>query len=387
MGRRGRREAEQIVVTPKPQVLIIGQDARARGGVNNYLRLLRLRLRGRVDAARFMSGRRYRESGLARQLWRMLTDYLRFAVLIRRRRFDILHLNPSMDLASLPRDICYLFIAWALAPRMAVMIFYRGWNADAFARLMRRWSTRAVLALAHQRAGAILVLSQTFRQALMGAGVEPAKIVVTTTFFDGDQLALAVERTAKIPDEILFLSRFVPAKGGHLLIEAFAAVSPAFPAACLVMAGDGPQRAELEALTARLGVTDRVAFTGYLDHRFKMDALARAGLFVLPTTHPEGMPNAVLEAMAAGAVIIATPVGAIPEVVDEAASGLLLDPCNPQTLAAALTRYLSDPAATRAVGEANREKAWRLWEAGPVARLIEQDYRALLSPGRLPDAA
>jgi len=110
---------------------------------------------------------------------------------------------------------------------------------------------------------------------------------------------------------------FCPPKGGAGTIAAFAQVARDHPQTRLIMAGEGPDRQRLEALVQELGLTERVDFAGYVGGETKMELLARARVFVLPTTHPEGMPNAVLEAMAAGDVIITTRSGGIPDVVED----------------------------------------------------------------------
>jgi glycosyltransferase involved in cell wall biosynthesis len=108
-----------------------------------------------------------------------------------------------------------------------------------------------------------------------------------------------------------------------------------------------------------------------------MALLARASLFLLPTAHPEGMPNAVLEAMAAGDVIVTTPVGGIPDVVEDPLNGTLLATPDAASLAGEIARYLSQPELTVEIGARNREKAWRLWESAAVADRIADHYAEL----------
>jgi glycosyltransferase involved in cell wall biosynthesis len=309
---------------------------------------------------------------------RMIRDYVRFCVLVVRQRFEIIHLNPSLDLASWPRDIVYLFLAWALAPQTRLLIFYRGWNWEAFEAYQRNPIAALAMRLAHRRAGRILVLSESFRQALLKTGLPDHKVATSTTFFDEVDLSAAIEGVSTDPAAVLFLSRFVPAKGGHLVLDAFARISARFPLATLVMAGDGPERRNLETQAGQLGISERVRFTGYLTSHQKMNVLARSGLFVLPTLHPEGMPNALLEAMASGAAVIASPVGGIPEVVEDGLNGTLLINCDAESLAQAMTTFLGNPALTQAVGRNNRDKAWALWRSDLVASKVEAEYRDLL---------
>jgi glycosyltransferase involved in cell wall biosynthesis len=107
----------------------------------------------------------------------------------------------------------------------------------------------------------------------------------------------------------------------------------------LVIVGDGPERARLEAAAASLAGEERVVFTGQLSDVQPFYALA--DVFVLPS-HSEGSPNVLLEAMAANVPIVATAVGGVPEMVADNESALLVPPTEPPSLAAAVSSLLTD---------------------------------------------
>jgi glycosyltransferase involved in cell wall biosynthesis len=107
----------------------------------------------------------------------------------------------------------------------------------------------------------------------------------------------------------------------------------------LVIVGDGPERARLEAAAESLGDKERVAFTGQVSDVRPFFALA--DVFVLPS-HSEGSPNVLLEAMAANVPIVATAVGGVPEIVANNESALLVQPSDPPALAAAISSLLTD---------------------------------------------
>jgi glycosyltransferase involved in cell wall biosynthesis len=198
--------------------------------------------------------------------------------------------------------------------------------------------------------------------------------------FEGDKLRPVLDRvTSKEPGLFVFMARFLPAKGGDCTIEAFSQIVREHPEARLVMAGEGPDRPRLEALVKQLGLADQVHFPGYVGGETKMELLARASVFVLPTAHPEGMPNAVLEAMAAGDVVVTTPVGGIPDVVEDGQNGAVLKTPDVKLIAQEMRRYLEQPALAEEVSARNREKAWRLWESGAVADRIADHYVSVLA--------
>jgi glycosyltransferase involved in cell wall biosynthesis len=348
------------------------------GGVNNFLRIMRVKMRRRVDALRFANGRRHGEVGKAATLRRLGYDYGRFAVLLLRRRFDVVHLNPTLDLSSMPREMLFAWLAKLLQPTSKVLLFYRGWDWTALEAIKASPWKRALFLASHKRVDRVLLLSSAFKSALVAEGVPGRKIHVVSTMFEGDKLRPVLAGvTSKEPELVVFMARFLPAKGGAETIEAFARVARDHPQARLVMAGEGPDRPRLEALVDQLGLHAKVQFTGYVAGEAKMRLLARAQVFVLPTTHPEGMPNAVLEAMAAGDVIITTPVGGIPDVVQNGANGTLLRSPDPAELEQEIRRYLDQPQLAEDISARNREKAWRLWESGVVANGIADHYAGL----------
>jgi glycosyltransferase involved in cell wall biosynthesis len=357
------------------RALVIAHDARAKGGVNNFLRIMRRKMRPRVDVSRFANGRRHLERGKAATVKRLAHDYLRFAALLACRRFDVVHLNPTLDLSSLPREMVFAWLAKLVQPKAKVLLFYRGWDWTALDAIRTsRWK-RAMFLATHRRVDRVLLLSSSFKEALVTEGVRARNIHVVSTMFEGDKLRPVLERVpSKDPQMLVFMSRFLPAKGGATTIEAFAAIAADFPGARLTMAGDGPDMPRLRTLARNVGLEDRIDFVGYVAGEMKMELLARARLFVLPTAHPEGMPNAVLEAMAAGDVIITTPIGGITDVVENGANGSLLPSPDATGVAGEIRRYLEDPELAAAIGARNSEKAWRLWESGVVADRITQHY-------------
>jgi glycosyltransferase involved in cell wall biosynthesis len=360
------------------RALIIAHDARAMGGVNNFLRIMRVKMRQRVDALRFANGRRHEESGRAATLRRLAHDYSRFAVLLLRRRFDVIHINPTLDLSSMPREMLFAWLAKLVQPKAKVLLFYRGWDWKALEAIRASKWKRALFLATHKRIDRILLLSSNFKSALVADGVPGGKIHIVSTMFEGEELRPVLERvTSKDPQLLVFMARFLPAKGGDSTIAAFAQLTHDYPHARLIMAGDGPDRARLEKLSQDLGVADKVDFPGYVGGALKMELLARASIFVLPTAHPEGMPNAVLEAMAAGDVIITTPVGGIPDVVEDGLNGAVLASTDPTPLAHEIRRYFDEPLLAEEVGARNREKAWRQWESAAVANRIADHYAAM----------
>jgi glycosyltransferase involved in cell wall biosynthesis len=169
-------------------------------------------------------------------------------------------------------------------------------------------------------------------------------------------------------------------KGHPDLLAAAADVLPRFPDVSLALVGEGNLRAGIEEAVARYGLDARVRLLGRRDDVPAL--LAAADLFVLPS-HEEGLPNALLEAMAHGVPVIATAVGGTPEAVEDGVSGLLVPPRDPGALAKAMTALLSDPPAARRLGQMGRARVARSFTLDRMVKETEDLYCALLNkPGR-----
>lgn len=367
-------------------VLVMSHDARDFGGVGNYLATMKRRLRPSTLAHRFVSGRRYGESGKLGTIKRLASDYVRFIGLIMRRRFDVVHFNPEMDLRSFPRESLFMFLL--ILMRRPFIVFHHGWNWDEFkviakSPILSRW-----LFWILNRAGGVIVCSRSFRDGLIENGVKGDHIKIITTMFDGHRLK--PRDLDNLPDptknpKLLFMARFVKEKGVYELIEAMTLLKDEFPDLTLLMGGDGAEAEGMKAWAEKLGVTDQVIFPGYIRGNEKTKAFAEASIFILPSYFWEGLPNAAIEAMGSGLPIISTKVAGLPEVMDDPDNGFYLDKVTPEDIAEKVRTMLRDPDYLTAVSRRNQEKAWNNYESAIVSRQIEAVYRSAIE-GKTPSS-
>jgi L-malate glycosyltransferase len=152
------------------------------------------------------------------------------------------------------------------------------------------------------------------------------------------------------------IARLTEQKGHRYLLEAASRALRVRPDLNFVFAGDGPLRDSLTARARSLGIADRVRFLGY---RTDVTALLAAfDVFTLPSLY-EGLPNAVLEAMACGRPVVATAVDGTPEVVAEGETGLLVPPRDPDRLSEAVLRLAGDARLRTSMGAEARRRAVR----------------------------
>ena len=142
------------------------------------------------------------------------------------------------------------------------------------------------------------------------------------------------------------------------------------------LAGTGPLQDEVMEHAKRLGVSDHVEFCGHVTD--VPSFLAGLDMFVLPSVSSEGLPLAVLEAMAMGLPIVATRIAGIPEVVEDGTNGFLVPPQAPAALADALQRCCEDVALRRRLGEAALAGTRQKHSFGVCARTIGRIYENII---------
>ena len=174
---------------------------------------------------------------------------------------------------------------------------------------------------------------------------------------------------------VLYMGGFVnPAKGGAVLVEALPDLLDACPGAEIVFAGTGEPPEDLVELARR---RDDVTWAGWLDREAKAEQLSRCDVFVMPSLS-EGMPIALLEAMAYGRAIVASDVGGIPDVVADGAQAILVPPADPPALTAAVARAVADAGLRERLGEAAGVRAAD-FEASAVYDRLAAVYDRLLA--------
>jgi glycosyltransferase involved in cell wall biosynthesis len=194
-------------------------------------------------------------------------------------------------------------------------------------------------------------------------------------FFPPRDPDAARERVGLAPESVLFLGRLEAQKGLDGALQAWSQVARRRAGAQLVLAGEGPARADLEAQSQRLGLGNSVRFLG---RRADPEDLLRAGQIFLLPSRSEGMANALLEAMATGLACVATRIGGNSELLAHGVTGLLVPPGNVEALADALLALLEDPGLRRQLGTAARAAAVERYGMDRVVRRYADLYAELL---------
>lgn len=214
-----------------------------------------------------------------------------------------------------------------------------------------------------------------------------AKTVVVPLGLDLDRLLDMPEGASGLraaigatPDDVIvgYAGRMVPVKDLPTLIRAFAQAHAVVPALRLVLAGDGPERTQAEALAREHGIADRLHFLGWVDDLPSF--YATLDIFALSSLN-EGTPVAAIEAMAAARPVVATEVGGVPDVVAHGATGVLVASRDIEAFSAALVELARDRSRRASMGSAGRARARARYShrrlVDDIEALYEQGLRAL----------
>ncbi|HWZ45606.1 MAG TPA: glycosyltransferase family 4 protein [Candidatus Saccharimonadales bacterium] len=225
-----------------------------------------------------------------------------------------------------------------------------------------------------------VAVSPLVADKLRQARIPHQRVSVIRNGIDTEVLQAAPAFPREHPAQVTIgcVCRLVHEKGVADLLHAAQSLLKERPGLRFLIAGDGPDRAEFEALAAELGIAPKVSFLGFQSNMAAV--YASIDIFTLPS-YNEGLPVSVLEAMAAGKPIVASRIGALPEVVTEAA-GSLIPAGDRAALAHSLRNLIDNPALMRKQGVHARERVRQLFDARAMARQYVEVYEDALGPAR-----
>ncbi|HEY2221894.1 glycosyltransferase family 4 protein [Actinomycetospora sp.] len=339
--------AAAVAAETRPAVLVVGPRADAHGGIGSVQHVLEQHASALADLDVVTT---HRDGPTGARMRTMAVGTLRAARRIVVDRPSVVHMHVSQRASVLRKGLLGLVARTQGVP--VVLHLHGSEFLDWFDGLPRpaRAVVRGLL-----RPHRLVVLSETLRGPYSARLGVPFDHVVA--------LPNPVEWPLTVPPVVedgsvlaLFLGRFGARKGIYDLVNACARLAPEQRRRLrLVAAGDGEVDG-VRAAVAAAGVDDVVEVAEWLDRAERDDLLRRAQLFVLPSS-AEGLPMAVLEAMAFGVAPLVTPVGALPELVHDGVNGTMVPVGDPAALALSLESLLVDDAGRAALGQRARADA------------------------------
>jgi glycosyltransferase involved in cell wall biosynthesis len=344
---------------------VVVLSTRARGGILSVVEAHRaVGLYDRWNAEVLWT---HCEGSLLKRLGAALHALHRYVVLLACGRVALVHAHIATRGSMWRKGV---FIALARLRGIPVVLHLHGSEFKKFyegqGRLLRR-TVRAIFDISSH----VVVLSEHWRRYLSGLTSTPVAVIHNFP-------ARALEggpNEGRV--EFLFLGLFGARKGIHDLLEAVAKARGRVPGMKVYCGGNGDVE-DARHRVAQLGISANVEILGWVSGAQKEALLRRCGIFVLPS-YNEGLPMAIIEAMAAGMAIVSTPVGGIPELVDDGVNGRLVPPGDVASLAAALTELAADPELVRCYGAQSRARYIAAYSREAVLPDLERIYAYLVN--------
>ena len=359
----------------RPVVLLLGPHRAAVSGVSTHLNLLLgSALAQGFDLVHFQVGSEGRDEGaVARWLRLAASPFALFATILF-RQVSIVHINTSLNPRAYWRDVAYLLVAKLLRARVVYQVhggklpheFFAG---RALLTRFLRWTLMLpdvvmVLAQVELDASRIFVPGQRLMRVPNGIDTAPFSRVPT------------VRSHSHQPLRLLYIGRVAREKGLYETLQGLRLARDLGVDARLVIAGHGAEEGRLRRYAQALGVGPKVAFAGPVFGDDKVRLFAGSDAMVLPS-YSEGLPYALLEAMAAGVPVIATPVGAIPDVVTTGTHGLLVPARDARAIAQAIVQLAGDREQLAWMSRACRRRVQAAYSIHRVAGELGACYERL----------
>ncbi|MFO7916086.1 MAG: glycosyltransferase family 4 protein [Candidatus Krumholzibacteriales bacterium] len=241
--------------------------------------------------------------------------------------------------------------------------------AASFVAMLASYSDR--IRGVFRRVDRFIAPSAFMKSKLAAGGIAPEKIAVIPNFIDTESYHPSGEEG----DYIIYFGRLSYEKGVDILIRAFEGVE----GVRLVIAGDGPDRENLENLAAELNLAG-VEFAGFRQQDDLKKLVADSRFVILPSRWYENLPFSIMESFALGKPVVASDIGGIPEMVEDGVNGLLFPPGDEGRLREQMQRLLSGRELRRSMGGEGREKARKLYSSSTHYKGIIGVYRNILNP-------
>ena len=349
-------------------LLMLGTSFETLGGISSVVKVYRdaglLNKLGVRYLATHRDGTRMRKLGYFLRAWGQ------FAWLLLTFQISLMHVHHASH-ASFWRKL--MFILPAFLFRIPVIIHLHGGGFAKFYGEESGARVQALIRFVYNRAACVIVLSQTWRTWVQSISSNPNVVAV----YNPVQVPSAISFSKRDACTVLFLGKIGEAKGCFDLLQAAGRLRQKYPDLKICMGGDG-DHARARAVAIECGLEQQLILPGWTDGAQKHQLLASASIYALPS-YFEGLPMSILEAMAYGVPILASPVGGIPEAVEDGKDGILIAARDVDGLAHALDQLLGDAMRREQMGAHARQKIQETFSTERILPQIERIYSGILT--------
>jgi len=363
--------------------LVLGPSREAVSGVSTHVNmLLGSPLQASYELEHFAVGSEGRGESTLQRAARLAISPLALAWTILRRDARVVHLNTSLNAKAYWRDLAYMLVAKACGARVLLQK-----HGGSLAQLCGRNGLLAAFVRGTLNLPDALVVLSRADLAEYQRFVAQPKLVLAPNGIDCGPFRRYNRPPAdpRAPLRLLYLGRLGPGKGLAEILDALAHLRESGERAQLVIAGSGPEEARLRLRVRELALEGSVTFAGAAFGEDKAKLLSVSDVLLLPS-YSEGLPYALLEAMAAGVVPVATRVGGIPDVVEAGTHGLFVPVGDARAIAAAIIELSRDRAWLARMSAACRSRVASAYSTERLAADFSTLYGELFA-ARAPKAA
>lgn len=356
----------------KKRILIHAPNLQTPGGKQTYYAAVMDHFKSDIEF--FFYGANGQKESKFQTISRMCKDYFLFYKKVKHEKYDLVHLNPSLNVKSFFRDSIFALICSLL--NVKTLVFWHGWNWDFERKYIQKmqWYFRWT----YGKSDAMIVLAKEFEKRIISYGYNK-KIYLETTVVDDTIFNLVNSKNKSfVPKnneylELLFLARLEKEKGIYEAIDSFEIVQKTYPNTILNVAGVGGELEAAKSYVTKKEISN-INFMGWITGKQKAEALNKAHIYILASSHGEGMPISLLEAMATGTPVVTTDVGGIKDFFEPDQMGLITKTNDAPYLAKQLESLIEKPQLMQAMGKFNIQYAKERFAPNMVTQRIESIY-------------
>jgi glycosyltransferase involved in cell wall biosynthesis len=359
------------------KVLITVPHKRTKGGINSFFAAVEPYYHSEIRYITRGSSSYPYHSNIINQLIRLFIDFCNFFLVILFHKFNIIHINLTIDKRGLSRDLIYVMLS-SMKSNSKLLVFIHGWDQD-YVNSFSQEKSRLIMRI-FSRADAIIVLSNEFRLQFEKWGCKKPVYVLTTavdlSLVSNLSLQDIMNKNQQHKFVVLFLARLEKEKGIHIALDVFKMLNNRFPEFHFIVAGDG---SELESVKYRVISENiqNVSILGHISGEKKRNCFLNSDVYFFPTYYKEGLPTSVLEAFCFGLPVVTRPVAGIRDVFENEKSGLIIDSLDPEQFVMAITRIFEDDIMRKEIIAYNFEKGRKEYTGDIIAEKLERIYSSL----------
>lgn len=358
----------------KNKILIIAPNLTRPGGVSSLFTILEL---NKYESIEYFLMNSTSKLSLIRKF--VDTIYMYASFFVKCFSYNVIHVNPSLNFKSYIRDCIFVFISKILNKK--VLIYWHGWDREYEIKINGSYFLKTVFKLTYHRADMHIVLGKCFKSFLQEYGVLVSKIKIESNaasdnYIDHKNGLKIFENKSVI--NLLFIARIEKEKGIYESLKTLELLINHYNVH-LNIAGSGSESTNIKSYILEHNLSDFVTIFGNITKEDKHMVLTNSDILLLPTTHNEGMPISILEAMLYGLPVISRNVGGIPDWVENVNNGYLFSKNDPEEYAECIGNLIKQPALFAKISSNNMNKAKRNFTPQVVSKRLCNYYQEALS--------